>query len=106
MAANSGHKEHHIIPFKTYATILGILLFMTVVTLITARMDFGALNAWIAMAIASFKAGLVLLYFMHLKYDDKMYPTIFLTSIFFLFVMYGFSQLDIVTRILEFDVIR
>lgn len=106
MAATGGHKEHHIIPLKTYATILGILLVMTVVTLITARMDFGAFNAWIAMAIASFKASLVLLYFMHLKYDDRLYPTVFLTSIFFLFVMYGFSELDIVTRILESDVIR
>lgn len=97
--ASGEHKEHHIIPFKTYATILGILLLMTVITLITARMDFGALNAYIAMGIATFKATLVLLYFMHLKYDDKLYPTLFLTSIFFLLVMYSFSELDILTRI-------
>lgn len=100
----SDHHEHHIIPFKTYATILGILLVFTVITVAVAQVDFGAANAFIAMLIASFKAALVLLYFMHLKYDDKIYPTVFFTSIFFLFVMFGFSHLDIVTRILESDI--
>ena len=97
--ASGAHKEHHIIPFKTYATILAILLGFTVITVVTARMDFGSLNAYIAMAIATFKASLVLLFFMHLKYDDKLYPTIILTSVFFLLVMYFFCELDIVTRI-------
>lgn len=97
--------EHHIIPFKTYITILITLLFLTVITVWVARIDFGALNAYIAMFIASIKAALVLLYFMHLKYDDRMYPTIFFVAVFFLFVMFAFSQLDIVTRILEKNIL-
>ncbi len=104
MAASKNAQEHHIIPFKTYATILAILLVFTVITVAAARVDFGALNAVIAMLIASFKAALVLLYFMHLKYDEKLFPTVFFISIFFLLLMFGFSQLDIVTRVLETDI--
>ena len=104
MAGKDGHHEHHIIPFKTYATILAILLVFTVITVAASRVDFGAFNAYIAMLIASFKAALVLLYFMHLKYDDKLYPTVFFTGVFFLIIMFGFSHLDILTRILELDI--
>ncbi len=101
----TGH-EHHIIPFKTYLTILIILLFLTVVTVGAARVDFGAFNAYIAMLIASVKAALVMLYFMHLKYDDRSYPVIFFTGVFCLLLFYGFSELDIVTRVLELDTVR
>lgn len=96
--------EHHIIPFKTYLTILLILLGFTVITVAAARVDFGAMNAFIAMLIASIKAALVLLYFMHLKYDEKLFPAVFFTSIFFLILFFAFSQLDVVTRILETDI--
>mgnify|MGYP003382617606 CR=1 FL=1 len=99
-------QEHHIIPFKTYLTILIILLILTVVTVGAARVDFGAFNAYIAMLIASVKAALVMLYFMHLKYDDRSYPVIFFTGVFFLILLFGFSELDIITRVLETDTVR
>lgn len=92
---------HHIIPAKTFLNILIALLILTVVTVWVAQFDFGAMNAFIAMFIASVKGALVLLYFMHLKYDDRTYAVLFFTSIFFLFVFFFFSQLDIVTRIFE-----
>jgi len=97
----SGASGHHIIPFKTYLAVLITLLIFTVITVAAARVDFGALNAYIAMAIASIKAALVMMFFMHLKYDDKSYLVIFGTGIFFLIVMFSFTQLDIVTRILQ-----
>lgn len=106
MAAHGGSDAHHIIPFKTYLTILSILLVFTVITVAAAQFDFGAFNALIAMAIASFKAALVLLYFMHLKYDDKLFPTVFFTGVFFLIVFFSFSQLDILTRIIPLDPIK
>jgi cytochrome c oxidase subunit IV len=99
-------KEHHIIPFKTYLVVLITLLVFTVITVAAARVDFGAANAYIAMLIASIKAALVMLYFMHLKYDDRAYPVIFFTGVFFLVLMYGLSELDIVTRVLELDTVR
>ena len=90
--------KDHIIPFKTYFLVLISLLVLTVITVGVAQIDFGALNAFFAMLIATIKAGLVLLYFMHLKYDDKIYGLIFGTSVFFVAVLFLFSKLDILTR--------
>ena len=92
--------EHHIIPLKTYVQVLSALLVLTVLTVLVAQVDFGAFNALIAMGIATLKAGLVLAYFMHLKYDDRLYLVIFLAAVFFLVVMYFFSQLDLISRVL------
>lgn len=99
----SGHEEH--IPLKVYFNVLFALLILTVITVAAARVDFGSLNTIIALAIASVKATLVLGYFMHLKYDDKIYWVIFGTSVFFLIVLYFFSELDIVTRVLQNSVL-
>lgn len=97
--------EHHIIPLQTYLNVLGILLVLTVITVAAAQFNFGAMNTVIAVAIASIKAALVLAYFMHLKYDDKMFLVLFLTGVFFLIVLYFFSVLDIFTRLPVKDIL-
>ena len=55
--------------YKQYFNIWLLLMFLTVVTVGVAQFDFGSLNIPIAMLIASIKAGVVALHFMHLKYD-------------------------------------
>lgn len=70
--APGGHPEvGHIIPYRIYVTVLLVLLVLTVVTVAVSRIDFGVLNIVVAMVIASIKAGLVGLFFMHLKYEDR-----------------------------------
>lgn len=100
-----GSNGHHIIPLKTYLGVFWALIVLTVITVLAAQFDFGALNTVVAMAIASVKAFFVLAYFMHLKYDDRVYLVGFLSAIFFLVVMYFFSVLDILTRVLYTDVL-
>jgi len=100
----SGHEGgHHIVPLKTYLMVLAVLMILTVLTVAVAKpvsgFDAGILNAFIAFAIASVKAGLVLAIFMGLKYDNKLHLAIFLTGVFFLIVMFAFSVLDIYTRL-------
>ncbi len=92
--------EHHILPFALYFKILGILLVLTAITVVASQINFGPWNTVIAMLIASVKAGFVLAFFMHLKYDDKLYWVCFGCGIFFLIVLYFFSWLDIATRII------
>lgn len=102
-AHNNGHKnvdEHHIIPLKIYFQVIGLLFVLTAITVAAAQINFGPWNVVIAMVIASIKAGFVLAFFMHLKYDHKMYLVCFGTAIFCLVVLYFFSWLDILTRIL------
>ena len=93
------HDAHHIIPISVYAGVLGILLVGTVITVAAAQFDFGSMNTVIAMAIATIKAGFVMLYFMHLRYDDNMNRAIFGSGFFFLILLFAFSVVDIYTRI-------
>jgi cytochrome c oxidase subunit IV len=97
--SDSGEIHAHIIPLKNYIIVFLTLVALTALTVIASRFDFGAMNTIIAILIASIKAGLVLAIFMHLKYDDRLYLVVILTSVFFLIVMYFFSILDFVTRV-------
>ena len=101
----SGDHSHHIIPFNTLVKVLGILLVLTVVTVLVATpvtgFDVGIFNGVLAMAIASIKAGFVLMIFMGLKYDDKLYLGLTLTGVFFLILLFAVSVLDIYTRVPE-----
>ncbi len=96
-----GNDEHHIIPLKTYFTIFGILIGLTILTVLASKLEFGAFNAVVAFAIASVKAALVLGFFMHLKYDNLMNRVIIGSGVFFLLVLWFFSVLDIGTRVLN-----
>lgn len=99
--AHGGH--HHIVPIQTYLKILGALVVLTVLTVLVAKpvsgFDAGVLNAFIAFAIATVKAVLVLAVFMGLKYDKKLNLAILLTGVFFLIVMLTFCVVDIYSRI-------
>lgn len=94
-------KGHHIIPFDVYIKVIAALLVLTVVTVAASRVDFGAMNTVIAIFIASVKASLVLAYFMHLKYDDRLYLVAFGTGVFFLILLWFFSFVDYFTRLTQ-----
>lgn len=90
---------HHIIPIPVYAGVLGILVLGTIITVGVAQIDFGPWNTVIAMLVATIKASFVLLYFMHLKYDNAMNRVIFGSGFFFLLILFAFSIIDILTRV-------
>ncbi len=59
----------HVVRRRVLLATLACLLVLTYVTVAVTDYDFGNFNLWIAMAIATVKASLVALYFMHLRYD-------------------------------------
>ena len=65
-------EEHHIVPPRVYVTILCILLAMTALTVAASYVEMGLLNPVVAIAIGVFKATLVVLFFMHVKYSTKL----------------------------------
>ena len=92
---NSNH-EHvgHILPFKVYISVLLALLVLTVITVVAAQIDFGNFNMVIAMLIASVKALIVALFFMHLKYENPLTWLYAFFPIFLLFLLIGGLFLD------------
>jgi cytochrome c oxidase subunit IV len=58
--------------YKSYLVVWGVLLVMTGVTVAVSFLNLGLWNAAVALSIASFKAALVALYFMHLRHEIKL----------------------------------
>ncbi|KAA3631310.1 MAG: hypothetical protein DWP97_13480 [Calditrichaeota bacterium] len=94
---NTGHKEH-ILPLSLYLGIGSMLLVLTAVTVWVSFFDFGEFNLVVAMIIAASKASLVALFFMHLKYDNKLYAIIFVSSLLFLAVFIIITMFDTLRR--------
>ncbi len=104
-AAHGAHEtHHHISSVGQYWMIWVGLMILTIITVLAyyiplwLNLNLGAANVIIAMAIATTKASLVCLYFMHLKYDKKFHVVAFLSSLIFLALFLSFTLLDINTR--------
>lgn len=67
----SDQEKQHIVSYKQNIIIWGILLVMTVITVSVSTVDLKSLTVAAALTIATIKAVIVALYFMHLKYDKK-----------------------------------
>lgn len=95
---NATSAEHHISPLKVYLLVGFTLLVFTAITVWVSFFDFGAWNLIVAMAIAAFKATLVVLFFMHLLYDHKLYAVVFLSSLVFLATFVVITMFDTLGR--------
>lgn len=98
-AVDSTHAAHHIISAKTYLLVFMILLVLTVATVAVAYYNFGGLwNLVIALGIATVKATVVALYFMHVRYSGRLIQLVILTSLMFLALMIFGTLMDVWTR--------
>jgi cytochrome c oxidase subunit IV len=88
----------HTESWKPYAAVLAALLFLTMVTVGAAYINLGSANVVIALGIATIKAVLVALFFMHLLHDKPINAVIAVAGFLFLGLMLTFCLLDIDTR--------
>jgi cytochrome c oxidase subunit 4 len=88
----------HIVPLKVYYAIFAILMFCTYLTVQIAFFDLGPLNVVAALAIAVFKAALVVLFFMHVKYSSKLTKLVVSSSVFFLLILLVLTLNDYLAR--------
>ncbi len=84
----------HVVPFGVLLGVFVALLALTYLTVAARAVDLGGLNIWIALAIATAKGALVVLYFMHLRYDSPFYSIVFLTALAFVLLFLGITILD------------
>lgn len=88
-------KNDHIFAYKTLVYVLLALLVLTGVTVGASFVNMGKLNVWVALGIASMKASLVLVIFMHLRFEGRALILSFLSTVFFLAIMIGFTFWDV-----------
>ena len=89
----------HILPKRIYYTIFAILMFCTYLTVQIAFFDLGALNTVAAVGIACFKATIVILFFMHVKYSTRLTWAVVLGSIFWFGILIALTMSDYLTRV-------
>lgn len=91
--------SEHIVSVRIYFVIFLVLMVGTALTVWAGFQDFpGPLNVIIALTIASIKATLVLLYFMHLRYSARLTWVIFLSALFWMALLFAITFSDYWTR--------
>lgn len=90
--------SEHIVPVKTYVLVFLALIMFTGLTAGIAFIDLGPFNALVAIVIAMIKSMLVILFFMHVKYSQRMTKAAIVGGFFFLLILLTLSMTDYITR--------
>jgi cytochrome c oxidase subunit IV len=97
--AEHSTSQHSSSPLKTYFAVWAALLIGTYLTYKAAFIDLGHFNAAVALTIATTKALLVALFFMHIKgAHERLLKLVVISTIFFLFILLSLSMADYLTR--------
>ena len=94
---SGGHAEvalGHVVELRVLLAVFAALMVLTVITVAVSYFDFGALNLLVAMVVATIKASLVALFFMHLRYDSAFNGFIFVVGFAFLGLFLVITMLD------------
>ncbi len=98
--------SEHIVSRKIYFIVIGALMIGTLLTVLAAQVDFGAvlgpnfrvLNDVVALTIAVSKALLVILFFMHVRYSSKLVMLVVVAGFFWFGIMVVLTMSDYMSR--------
>jgi cytochrome c oxidase subunit 4 len=96
--AEHAHDRHHVVPKKLYYAIFAMLMVLTALTVGVAYIDLGAMNAVVALAIACFKALIVVLFFMHVKYSTRLIKLTVIAGLYWMGILFVLTFNDYLTR--------
>lgn len=95
---NPEHAENHIVTPMNYAMVFATLLVFTGITVGAAYIDLGIFNPVVALAIACFKACVVILFFMHVKYQSRLVKLTVGAGFFTFLVLITMTMTDYASR--------
>jgi cytochrome c oxidase subunit 4 len=95
---NPEHAEHHIVTPVQYAMVFGTLLVGTAITVGAAYVNLGPMNPVIALGIACTKAVIVILFFMHVKYQSRLIKMTVAAGFFTFLVLIMMTLSDYISR--------
>jgi cytochrome c oxidase subunit 4 len=91
------HADFHV-PMSTYWIIIIALMVLLIITVVAAFLPLGVLNMPVAMLIATIKATLVILYFMHVKFSSRLTKVFVAASFLWLVILFAMTFMDYYTR--------
>jgi len=96
---SENNRTHHIVSPVTYLTIILILMALTGITVWAAFVNLDQFNIVVALVIATSKATLVVLFFMHAKYSPKRTQLVIVAGIFWLAILLFMTMSDYISRV-------
>ena len=95
---NPEHSEIHLVTPLQYSYVYGTLLVGTILTVIAAKVELGVFNPIVALGIACFKATIVILFFMHVKYQSRLIKITVAAGFFTFIVLITMTLSDYMSR--------
>ena len=92
------HGSEHILSNRKLAAVWLSLLVLTTATVLVTRLELGAAKVWAALAIACLKSGLVIAFFMHMKYEARVFRAILFVALVTLAIFIGLTFFDVLYR--------
>jgi cytochrome c oxidase subunit IV len=92
------HHEQHIVSPKLYGVIFALLMICTALTVGASYLELGTFNAVVALGIAIFKATIVILFFMHVKYSSRLTKLTVAAGFFTFCVLLAMTLTDYMSR--------
>jgi cytochrome c oxidase subunit 4 len=84
----------HAVPRRLLLGVYGLLIMFTAITVAVSTVDLGQANIWVALLVALIKGTLVVMYFMHLRWDSPFNGLVLLAALFFVSLFIGLALLD------------
>lgn len=94
---NPHEDVHHVSPVWEFTAVFVALLFLTILTYLVSFAGLGPWSLPVAMVIAFMKGSLVVLFFMHLFYEDRFYGFVFSVTLLFVGIFFTFTLFDMNT---------
>ena len=88
----------HVAPKRMYYMVFAALIVGTILTYAAALVDMGPLNNIVMLAIASAKATLVVLFFMHVRWSTRLTWVVAMSGFFWLLILFSLGMSDYLTR--------
>jgi cytochrome c oxidase subunit 4 len=92
------NEQQHIVSYRKLAGVWLALLALTVLTVAITRVELGGYKILGALTIACAKAGLVIAFFMHMKYEGKLLRWLLFLTLVTLAIFIGFTFFDVLYR--------
>lgn len=93
-ADSHGSGFAHPTPISLLLGVFAALVVLTFATVYQSTLELGAAEIWASLAIATVKAALVILFFMHLWWDKPFNAILFISSLVFVALFLGFTLVD------------
>ena len=90
--------EHHVTPLWIYFAVFAGLILFTLLTVGAAKVDLGDFNTPVALVIATAKAVLVILFFMHVINSPRLTWVVIIASLIWLAVLFALTFADYLSR--------